>query len=599
MFSRSGSGGGGIGSVEGAACALHTSSSIRLDATTDDNKNDADRQDIKYVKRRSVKNSPLHVLGLLGLFALVLSAWHYSTYTLHSHHMANIRRTHLRAELLFAQQGRRLEEKFRTERLSLDNKQRRQSILSDWLNQLDLEIRNNVNGGIRWIRPYLLPTLGHDDDQQARDIGGRDSDHPHRDDFLYVDRQGVKMKWEHEREAMGKSSDPIPGPVVDYTDRGKYTYPAMLRDVPPAEQYPPLEPLGDLMSRWNHDDDVSGTIHETLQHFNYSDLEQRAVAQKFRDADVPFKLYDIPEVDAATALWTDEYVNEGFKSAYARGHAQESPNNYFAFFIARKWVVNKLGLPPVRNNDWDFAKFAAHARYADAVRLPPDMPHVYWQSGVTADQRPESGMPLGFISRDLPSFSSKRETFFLFHPEEQKGIQCRFGERGVIAATHYDSGENMIAMINGAKRYILQPPRECSKLGLFTSNHSPIYRHSLLNYAHMRYLGDYSTGMSDEERSWLVRASQAQTIETVLKQGEVLFIPRYETKVVVLLITPWIVCLCIHPSYAHTHGPVCLFGSHWFHYIVSLQKSAQCNVRSVRHIMSAVSTASFIGQLFD
>jgi Cupin-like domain len=51
--------------------------------------------------------------------------------------------------------------------------------------------------------------------------------------------------------------------------------------------------------------------------------------------------------------------------------------------------------------------------------------------------------------------------------------------------------------------------------------------------------------MSLEERAWLTRAASSQAVETVLKQGEVLYIP-----------------------------------SHWFHYIISLQKSAQCNVRS-------------------
>lgn len=51
--------------------------------------------------------------------------------------------------------------------------------------------------------------------------------------------------------------------------------------------------------------------------------------------------------------------------------------------------------------------------------------------------------------------------------------------------------------------------------------------------------------MSDEEREWLERAATASSVETVLKAGEVLYIPSF-----------------------------------WFHYIVSVQKSAQCNARS-------------------
>jgi len=211
-----------------------------------------------------------------------------------------------------------------------------------------------------------------------------------------------------------------------------------------------------------------------------------------------------------------------------------------------------MGLPPTRNNDWSYAKWAEHAVYADAVNLTADQPHFYWQSGVPPEERYQDRSKWTFISRDLPSFSSREGNFFLFHPEEQKGIQCRFGERGVVAATHFDGGRNMVAMIRGAKRYILSPPNQCSKVGNFTQKRSPIYRHSLLNFGHIKYLqnddpstAEIAKGMSKEERAWLERASTSQALETVLKQGEVLYIP-----------------------------------SHWFHYIVSLQKSAQCNVRS-------------------
>ena len=135
----------------------------------------------------------------------------------------------------------------------------------------------------------------------------------------------------------------------------------------------------------------------------------------------------------------------------------------------------------------------------------------------------------------------------MFHPESQKGIQCRFGERGVVAATHYDNGRNMVGMITGAKRYILSPPNACGKLGIFAGRNTAIFRHSMLNFGHIKYLEDAKLReeMSPQERQWLERAATAPAVETVLKAGEVLYIP-----------------------------------SMWFHYIVSIQKSAQCNARS-------------------
>jgi len=284
-------------------------------------------------------------------------------------------------------------------------------------------------------------------------------------------------------------------------------YPDLLEEPPAADRslYPQLKPLRELMQDWPQDQDKHGMIHETLLHFNYSDTAERAMAQRFRDAELPFKLYDVPEIEEAGRKWTDEYVAYGFgerqqspKSSNggttrnsftsflkggdndvmpaASGTAQESTNNYFAFYVDEMWVTNTMGLPPVRNNDWSFSKWAQHARYADAVALPAGQPHFYWQSGAPKEERYKDYKYWGFIGRDLPSFSSTTENFFVFHPEQQKGIQCRFGERGVVAATHYDGGRNMIGMMTGAKRYILSPPNQCSKLGIFTGVKNPIKR---------------------------------------------------------------------------------------------------------------------------
>ncbi|MFN9979815.1 MAG: hypothetical protein ACK53Y_07875, partial [bacterium] len=125
-------------------------------------------------------------------------------------------------------------------------------------------------------------------------------------------------------------------------------------------------------------------------------------------------------------------------------------SNFFAFFQSIGWNINTLGPPPTIDTDLSFALWAKHARYADKVGLPPDAVHYYWQAGVPARERHQPHNAQCFISKDLPSFSSRTNTFFVFNVAEQKGIQCRFGERGVTAATHYDAGRNMVAMITGA-----------------------------------------------------------------------------------------------------------------------------------------------------
>jgi hypothetical protein len=104
--------------------------------------------------------------------------------------------------------------------------------------------------------------------------------------------------------------------------------------------------------------------------------------------------------------------------------------------------------------------------------------------------------------------------------------------RGIIAESHYDAGRNMVAMIKGAKRYILSPPKACKDLGIITDKQHPSYRHSVIDW-------------SDVEQARSRGFDQVDAIETIVRQGEVLYIPSY-----------------------------------WFHYIVSLQRSIQCNSRS-------------------
>jgi hypothetical protein len=424
--------------------------------------------------------------------------------------------------------------------------------LKQELEELDQRVVQNTNAGIRWSRPELLPAMSAADkpllDVDARERRKRRGN---PDGFFGVKRMRAPtaMAWETEKQKMNLEK----GPTVDFTQHS-YEYPEKLQELPELGTYPQLVSMRELMDTWPQDDidHPPSTIKERLIHFDYLNPLDLEAARKFRDAKLPFKLINVPEVIAAGEKWTDEYVALNFdggaangKHRYplAKGTCQESPDNFFAFFAQGGWPVETMGIPPTRNNDLTYAKWAEHARYADASSLHANMPHLYYQAGVDKEERHMDPSQWTFISRDLPSFSSPSETFFVFEPESQKGIQCRFGERGVTAATHFDSGRNMVAMISGAKRYILSPPKECTKLGIITGRGNPVFRHSLLNFGHLNEIDNPE--MPSEEREWLERSGDAMALDTVLKAGEVLYIP-----------------------------------SHWFHYITSLQKSAQCNVRS-------------------
>lgn len=428
---------------------------------------------------------------------------------------------------------------------------------------------NGMASKYRWIDLRQLPPFENADEWYEKYLGGKMKDSK-RSDFK-IDYNNRKLFWED----LAEEAQDMP-PTVDYTKR-TYQYPDFIPIPPRGGSYPPLEPMENLFKRWPQEDIDSPPTPfvEKLQHFDFNDPEQMEAAVKYRDLEFPFKVYNIPEIDAAGEKWTDEYLTYHFDRPRAsvrhgssaqqkakfgdmppsNGKAQQSVDSFFAFFVSRNWNVKKMGAPPTMDTDLSFEKWSKHARYADAVGLEPNEQHYYWQSGVPPDERKEPKHTWTMISRDLPSFSDRFPNFFSFNPDEQKGIQCRFGERGVTAATHYDGGRNMVGMITGAKRYILSPPKECSKLGVVTKKKHPVYRHSLLNFGHINALDNTDDEISDMpslEREWLNIAKNATSIDTVLKAGEVLYIP-----------------------------------SHWFHYIISLQKSAQCNVRAGRHIQGS------------
>lgn len=60
-----------------------------------------------------------------------------------------------------------------------------------------------------------------------------------------------------------------------------------------------------------------------------------------------------------------------------------------------------------------------------------DSEHVYWQ---LSDHGPDS-----WIADDLHVFRPQRG-FFIIDETQNRGINCRFGSRGIIAETHYDGG---------------------------------------------------------------------------------------------------------------------------------------------------------------
>ena len=302
-----------------------------------------------------------------------------------------------------------------------------------------------------------------------------------------------------------------------------------IQELPGPSFYPKFKSLLDVVTQWNPDQvEVPPVFVETLQHFNYSDPKERAMAERYRDAEMPFKMYGIADFETIGQKWSDEdYLIQGMNSISV--HVEMSNSNHFMFWSGKPLQGGNYK-SPTDLVDLKFAKWLKLAKLADKNKLDTLAKHFYFMTGSTKGDRHKQSS--NFIARDLTPFSTLQNNFFITNVNANKGIQCRFGMRGIIAESHYDSGKNMIAMMKGAKRYIINPPKACKKLGIITDIHHPSFRHSVIDWSDLRQAK--SRGFENVD-----------AIDTIVRQGEVLYIPSY-----------------------------------WFHYVVSLNYSIQCNSRS-------------------
>jgi len=116
--------------------------------------------------------------------------------------------------------------------------------------------------------------------------------------------------------------------------------------------YPKLSPLRSLLSNW--DQNALGVFSpppepfvEELLTFDFQDEAEMEVALKFREAEVPFKVRNIPglrEEDIPSGAWTDEFLNAKFRQVDDQvDHAESSVSNTFFSALRGGGVVPSPG----------------------------------------------------------------------------------------------------------------------------------------------------------------------------------------------------------------------------------------------------------------
>jgi hypothetical protein len=273
---------------------------------------------------------------------------------------------------------------------------------------------------------------------------------------------------------------------------------------------------------------------------DFGDPGQRAEARRLRNHEVPFVLFNVPAVEEVARKWRPEYLARQFADDACT--VRVSQDNHFMYHnrrLAEQYAsAGRSYAPPTAEavstfSQWLEATSRLEEGWAGGAfpwggRTPTGdrrvAPHRYLASG--------AGCGDGFLARDLDGFSGQRPSLFVHDVARHRGPHCRFAQPGTVTEAHFDAGRNFVAMLRGAKRYVLLPPSEAALLYLRPKGH-PEGRHSA---------ADWSAPSVFADRPLM---AGAVALEHVLRRGEVLYIPSF-----------------------------------WFHFIVATELSFQCNVRS-------------------
>lgn len=294
-------------------------------------------------------------------------------------------------------------------------------------------------------------------------------------------------------------------------------------DTPPPG-YPHTYFMTDITANWNTDSTEIPPFHyDSLCHFDYSNQTEFTKALAYRTAELPFVVYNMPEVDKVARQWSDiDYLHK--KLGNKKYRTELSKDNHFMYWMGggpRRLRDGQQWTPPTDIVSVTFEHWLEMAIKGQNKTLE-NRTHEYF--------RLSSDMGNPWLFDELPFFQPK-PSFFVVDPKEQKGIHCRFGMRSVIAEAHFDGSRNVIALMGGMRRYILTHPDQCVNMHMLPYGH-PSSRHSEI---------DWSKPDPVKFPNWL----KLKGNEVIMQPGDVLYLPTF-----------------------------------WIHYIISLDINYQCNTRS-------------------
>ncbi len=128
----------------------------------------------------------------------------------------------------------------------------------------------------------------------------------------------------------------------------------------PENGYPKTYNLKQLLDNWNTDSTEIPTFHyDSLCHFDYMNSTQLQYAYNYRESDLPFVIYNHPQVDEVVRKWSDLDYMHG-KLGSKKYHTETSESNHFMYWRGgrnqrlrngQKWKA-PTGSISVKFEDW-------------------------------------------------------------------------------------------------------------------------------------------------------------------------------------------------------------------------------------------------------
>jgi hypothetical protein len=295
----------------------------------------------------------------------------------------------------------------------------------------------------------------------------------------------------------------------------------------PTSDYPKEYPIMSLVRNWNPDDSVIPPRHyDSLCHFDFATEQHKAY--NYRDADVPFVVYNVSDLDMTAARWSNpDYLVKLLGARVSYRSEVNAQNNHFMYWRPATSSYKRTHKKEMKNwKEPTGEQMLTYSRWLEYAIKGQESPlnsteYKYFRASSSAD----SWQP-----HELRIFK-RRKSLFVIKPGAQHGIHCRFGMRSVIAEAHWDGSNNFVAQLGGLRRWILSNPTNCENMYIFKKGH-PSGRHSSVDWS--------SPDLTKYPLFEGVRAN-----EFIAQPGDVLFVP-----------------------------------TNWVHHITSLNINYQCNARS-------------------